>query len=367
MEAQGFLQGTHNHDGRKRPDGAAAAVQMTGVAPVQDEVAVTGTAFITGISGQDGYYLAKHLVNLGWQVHGMTRSGDAPQQLPEPVIVHTGDLAERARLCSLIEEVEPDTIFNLGGTSSVAASWQQPYETSISTGAAAIALLEAAWQLQKRSGRDVRFLQASSAEIFGNATQVPQNELTPVRPISPYGSAKAFAHHAVGTYRARGLFASSAILYNHESLRRPPSFVTRRITLGVAAIALGLKDRLSLGNLASIRDFGWAPDYVDALARIAAADQAEDFVVATGVSHSVREFAESAFAAAGIADGMDHVDMDSRFRRPVDAAEMRGDASKIAAKLGWTANTPFQRIVEAMVEHDIEVVREHGLAALPAD
>jgi GDPmannose 4,6-dehydratase len=221
--------------------------------------------------------------------------------------------------------------------------------------------------LQEQSGRDVRFLQASSAEIFGNATQIPQDELTPVRPITPYGSAKAFAHHAVGTYRARGLFASSAILYNHESLRRPPSFVTRRITLGVAAIALGLKDRLSLGNLESIRDFGWAPDYVDALARIAAADHADDFVVATGVSHSVKQFAESAFDAAGISDGLERVDLDSRFRRPVDAAEMRGDSSKIAAKLGWTATTTFKRIVQTMVEHDIELVREHGLAALPAD
>jgi GDPmannose 4,6-dehydratase len=340
---------------------------MTIVAPVRDEAAMTRTAFITGVSGQDGYYLAQHLVSAGWQVHGMTRSGDAPKHLPKPVTVHIGDLANPARLGALIEEVQPDTIFNLGGTSSVAASWRQPYETSISTGAASIALLEAAWQLQEQSGRDVRFLQASSAEIFGNATQIPQDELTPVRPITPYGSAKAFAHHAVGTYRARGLFASSAILYNHESLRRPPSFVTRRITLGVAAIALGLKDRLSLGNLESIRDFGWAPDYVDALARIAAADQADDFVVATGVSHSVREFAECAFAAAGISDGLERVDLDSRFRRPVDAAEMRGDSSKIAAKLGWTATTTFKRIVQSMVEHDIELVREHGLAALPAD
>lgn len=341
---------------------------MTVADSVQEKAPISRTAFITGVSGQDGFYLAEHLVNSGWQVHGMTRSGDdAPTQLPRPVTVHIGDLANAARLCSLVDEVQPDTIFNLGGTSSVAASWQQPYETSVSTGAASIALLEASWQLQERSGREVRFLQASSAEIFGNATQIPQDELTPIRPISPYGSAKAFAHHAVGTYRARGLFACSAILYNHESLRRPSSFVTRRITLGVAAIALGLKDRLSLGNLESIRDFGWAPDYVEALARIAAADEADDFVVATGVSHSVKEFAESAFAAAGIDRGLALVDLDPRFRRPVDAAVMRGDASKISKKLGWTASTSFEHIVQKMVEHDIEVVRQHGLAALPTD
>lgn len=340
---------------------------MTVIAPARDEAPIRRTAFITGISGQDGFYLAEYLVNAGWHVHGMTRSGDAPQQLPASVIVHIGDLANAARLYALVAEVRPDTIFNLGGTSSVAASWQKPYETSISTGAATIALLEAAWRLQEQIGREVRLLQASSAEIFGNATQIPQNELTPVRPISPYGSAKAFAHHAVGTYRARGMFASSAILYNHESLRRPATFVTRRITLGVAAIALGLKERLSLGNLEAVRDFGWAPDYVEALARIAAADQADDFVVATGVSHSVKEFAASAFAAAGIADGLARVDMDSRFRRPVDASEMRGDPSKISARLGWTASTSFERIVQTMVEHDIGVVREHGLAALPTD
>lgn len=340
---------------------------MTVVAPARNEASTQRTAFITGISGQDGFYLAEYLVNLGWHVHGMTRTGDAPQQLPAPVVVHIGDLANVTRLDALIEEIQPDTIFNLGGTSSVAASWQRPYETSISTGAASIALLEAAWLLQEKTGREVRFLQASSAEIFGNATQIPQNELTPVRPISPYGSAKAFAHHAVGTYRARGMFASSAILYNHESLRRPATFVTRRITLGVAAIALGLKERLSLGNLEAVRDFGWAPDYVEALARIAAADQADDFVVATGVSHSVKEFAASAFAAAGISDGLARLDLDSRFRRPVDAPEMRGDPSKISARLGWTATTNFERIVRTMVEHDIGVVREQGLSALPAD
>jgi GDPmannose 4,6-dehydratase len=270
-------------------------------------------------------------------------------------------------MAQLIEEVEPDVVFNLGGMSSVAKSWQQPYEAAMVTGAASVALLEAAWRLQERSGRPVRFVQASSAEIFGNAAQVPQTEATPIRPVTPYGAAKAFAHHAVETYRSRGLFASSAILYNHESLRRPASFVTRRITLGVAAIALGLKDRMLLGNLDAVRDFGWAPDYVDALDRIATAEQADDFIVATGESHSVKDFAARAFEAADIPDGLSRIDTDPRFQRPAEALEMRGDPGKIWAILGWTATTDFQSIVQMMVAHDINLVRQHGLAALPQD
>lgn len=340
---------------------------MTFPNPVRDVAPHGRKAFITGISGQDGFYLAQHLLSAGWQVHGMSRSEDVSDELSAQVVLHIGDLTDSARLYALVEEVKPDTIFNLGGTSSVAASWQAPYQTSISTGAASIALLEAAWLLQEQNGHEIRFVQASSAEIFGSASQVPQNERTPVSPITPYGSAKAFAHHAVATYRARGLFASSAILYNHESYRRPATFVTRRITLGVAAIALGIRDRLSLGNLNAVRDFGWAPDYVQALALMATADQADDFVVATGISHTVREFAANAFAAAGIADGLEHVDIDDRFTRAVDAPEMRGDPSKISETLGWSATTNFQGIVQRMVEHDMQVVGQQGLAALPED
>lgn len=328
----------------------------------------TRTAFITGVSGQDGSYLTEHLVSSGWTVHGMVRAGDDVRHAsPATVTLHRGDLMDAPRMAQLIEDVEPDVVFNLGGMSSVAKSWQQPYEAAMVTGAASVALLEAAWRLQERSGRQVRFVQASSAEIFGNAAEVPQNESTPIRPVTPYGAAKAFAHHAVGTYRSRGLFASSAILYNHESLRRPDSFVTRRITLGVAAIALGLKNRIRLGNLDAVRDFGWAPDYVDALDRIATAERADDFIVATGESHSVKDFAASAFAAVGIPDGLSLVDTDPRFHRPAEALEMRGDPSKISTTLGWTATTDFRSIVQMMVEHDITLVRQHGLAALPQD
>jgi len=336
--------------------------------PAREQNQGTRTAFITGVSGQDGSYLTEHLISSGWTVHGMVRAGDDVRHAsPEAVTLHRGDLMDAPRMAQLIEEVEPDVVFNLGGMSSVAKSWQQPYEAAMVTGAASVALLEAAWRLQERSGRQVRFVQASSAEIFGNAAEVPQNESTPIRPVTPYGAAKAFAHHAVGTYRSRGLFASSAILYNHESLRRPETFVTRRITLGVAAVALGLKNRLRLGNLDAVRDFGWAPDYVDALDRIATAEQADDFIVATGESHSVKDFAASAFAAAGIPDGLSLVDTDPKFQRPAEALEMRGDPSKISATLGWTATTDFQSIVQMMVEHDITLVRQHGLAALPQD
>lgn len=336
--------------------------------PALDHRQGTRTAFITGISGQDGSYLSEHLVDSGWSVHGMVRAGDDVRHGSSANLsLHRGDLTDAQRMSQLIEEVEPDVVFNLGGMSSVARSWQEPYEAALITGAASVALLEAAWQLQERSGREVRYLQASSAEIFGNAAEAPQNEFTPIQPITPYGAAKAFAHHAVRTYRSRGLFASSAILYNHESLRRPETFVTRRITLGVAAIALGLKDRILLGNLDAVRDFGWAPDYVDAMGRIATASQADDFVVATGVSHSVKDFAQTAFDAAGIPDGLSRVDTDPRFHRPAEALEMRGDPSKISATLGWTATTDFQSIVQMMVEHDMSIVRQHGLAALPQD
>ena len=336
--------------------------------PARDQNHGTRTAFITGITGQDGSYLSEHLVSSGWTVHGMVRAEDhSHHDSPAVVTLHTGDLTDAPRMSQLIGEIQPDAVFNLGGMSSVAKSWEQPYEAAIVTGAASVALLEAAWQLQERTGRQIRYLQASSAEIFGKATAVPQDESTPIRPITPYGAAKAFAHHAVETYRSRGLFASSAILYNHESLRRPATFVTRRITLGVAAVALGLKKRVSLGNLDAVRDFGWAPDYVDALDRIATAERADDFIVATGKSHSVKQFAASAFAAAGVPDGLSLIDTDPRFHRPAEALEMRGDPSKISATLGWTATTNFESIVQMMVDHDIKLVREHGLAVLPQD
>jgi GDPmannose 4,6-dehydratase len=206
------------------------------------------------------------------------------------------------------------------------------------------------------SGRQIRFVQASSSEIFGAALQNPQDENTPIAPHNPYGASKAFAHFMVQVYRDRGLFASNAILYNHESPRRPITFVTRKIISGVAAIALGRADTITLGNLDARRDWSWAGDVVDALVLIAAADEPDDFVVASGISHTVRDFVEVAFAAAGVDDWESHVTVDSDLIRPADAPDMRGDASKIRNTLGWTPSMTFEQVVAAMVDHDIAVL-----------
>ena len=237
-------------------------------------------------------------------------------------------------------------------------SWQQPYETALISGASVVAMLETTWQLQQETGKQVRFVQASSAELFGEAETAPQSEATPIRPVSPYGAAKALAHHAVGVYRNRGLFASTAILYNHESVRRPAKFVTRKITSGAAAIAAGRQDRLSLGNLDAVRDWGWAPDYVDAMDRIALASVPDDFVVATGISHSVRDFVAAAFKAAGLDDWERYVEIDSAFARPSDASDMRGDISKISSSLGWKPTMDFEQLVAAMVRHDQDLLNK---------
>lgn len=323
-----------------------------------------GTAFLTGVTGQDGSYLAESLLSRGWEVHGLVREHPATGEAEnaethvDGVKYHVGDLGYPAGINAILNSVSPDLVFNLGGISSVYQSWQQPYDTSLISGASVVAMLETVWQLQQQSGKQVRFLQASSAELFGNAEHAPQSETTPIRPVSPYGAAKALAHHAVGVYRSRGLFASTAILYNHESVRRPAKFVTRKITAGAAAIAAGKQDKLTLGNLDAVRDWGWAPDYVDAIDRIAQGTEPDDFVVATGVSHSVRDFVQAAFAAAGIDDWERFVEVDSALSRPTDTSEMRGDISKISSRLGWTPTTDFEHLVAAMVRHDQDLLND---------
>lgn len=311
-------------------------------------------ALVTGASGQDGSYLVERLLEEGWDIAALVRDSDA--ELPAGVAPQRGDLRDPERLAAIVAEVAPDTVFHLAGISSVALSWQQPVMTAEVTGVAVASLLEASLRLQDAAGRPVRFVQASSSEIFGAAEQIPQNESTPIRPISPYGAAKAYAHHLVGVYRGRGLHASTAILYNHESPRRPEAFVTRKITAGVAAIAAGRSTELSLGNLDVKRDWGWAPDYVDAIVRAARAETADDYVIATGVSHTVRDFVAAAFAGAGIEDGERYVTIDPRFARPVDAPEMRGDASHAAEALGWRPTVGFDEIVHRMVENDLRLV-----------
>jgi GDPmannose 4,6-dehydratase len=237
--------------------------------------------------------------------------------------------------------------------SSVAQSWAEPDLTARVNGAAAVALLESALQAQDKHGRPVRFVQASSAEIFGEPATSPQTEDTPVRPVNPYGAAKAYAHLAVDVYRRRGLHAVSAILYNHESPRRPEQFVTRKITRGVAAIAHGRADHLTLGNLDARRDWGWAPDYVDAMVRAARADQPADYVVATGVGHTVRDFVAAAFTAAGIDDWEPLVRTDPALVRPADPADLVGDATRARTRLGWAPTVTFEELVRRMVAADL--------------
>ncbi len=315
-------------------------------------------ALVTGATGQDGSYLVEQLLGEGAEVHALVREGDAPATLPDGVIAHLGDLTRGDRLEQLVAEVEPDEVFNLGGISSVALSWAEPALTAQVTGVAVGHLLKGAFDLQERSGRPVRFVQASSAEVFGWAEQLPQDEDTPIRPVTPYGAAKAFAHHLVGVYRRRGLHASSCILYNHESPRRPEAFVTRKITAGVARIVAGQQDVLSMGNLDARRDWGWAPDYVDAMVRAVRHGTAGDFVVATGRAHSVRDFVDAAFRAAGIPDWTQLVTLDPRFARPSDAPEQVGDPTRARDVLGWTPTVGFEDVVARMVEHDLGLLRQ---------
>jgi len=313
-------------------------------------------ALVTGIMGQDGSYLAERLVAEGVEIHGLVRPGDAAlPNLKENcpgLVVHEGDLRDGARLEALVLDLAPDEVYNLAGLSSVAQSWEMPVLAAEVTGLAVARLLQASWSAQERTGRAVRFLQASSAEIFGNSDRVPQDENTPLCPTSPYGAAKAYAHHLVGVYRARGLHASSTILFNHESPRRPDSFVTRKITAGVAAIAAGTATELVLGNLDVQRDWGWAPDYVDAMVRAVRHDRADDFVVATGKARSVRDFVTVAFSHVGIDDWAPFVRTDPALVRPVDAYMQVGDPLKAHRDLGWRTTVSFDEIVGRMVDHD---------------
>lgn len=312
-------------------------------------------AFITGVTGQDGSYLAERLAIDGWQVHGLVRKGvTGEQELPNGVIAHEGDLRDHAGLARLVREVRPQLIVNLAGLSSVAASWERPAEAAEISGSSVAALLDAAQELSD-DGASVRFVQASSSEIFGIPSDDPQTEDTRISPVSPYGAAKAFGHHLVGVYRSRGLHASSAILYNHESPRRPETFVTRKITASVARIALGLQDRLVLGNVDAIRDWGWAPDYMDAITRISGAAAPDDYIVATGEAHSVREFVEAAFSSAGLGGPGSRLESDPSAMRPTDAPRMRGDSSRLRTQLGWAPTMSFTDIVDAMIAEDLRV------------
>lgn len=311
------------------------------------------TAFITGISGQDGSYLSERLVAEGYDVHALAFSSEPSPRCPG-VTLHRGDLTDVDRVRSVLVEIAPDEVYNLAAISSVARSWQEPDLTARVNGMAAVGLLESALQAQEATGKRVRFVQASSAEIFGEPAESPQDEDTPIRPVNPYGAAKAYAHLMTGVYRSRDLHAVSAILYNHESPRRPAQFVTRKITAGVAAIARGDADSLTLGNLDARRDWGWAPDYVDAMVRAARSDVARDYVVATGEGRTVRDFVAAAFARVGATEWHPMVRVDESFVRPADPSDLTGDASRARRLLGWAPTVGFDDIVGRMVDADLE-------------
>ena len=309
-------------------------------------------AFVTGISGQDGGYLAERLLADGVEVHALAHADEPPPDCPG-VELHTGDLTRTDDVRALLVDLAPDEVYNLAALSSVARSWAEPDLTARVNGMAAVALMESALQFQEKTGRPVRLVQASSAEIFGEPATSPQDETSPVRPVNPYGAAKAYAHLMVDVYRRRDLHAVSAILYNHESPRRPTQFVTRKITSTVAAIAQGRADRLTLGNLDARRDWGWAPDYVDAMVRAARADEPRDYVVATGVGHSVRDFVGAAFRRAGIDDWSGLVTVDPDFVRPADPTDLTGDATRARELLDWFPTVGFEELVGRMVDADL--------------
>jgi GDPmannose 4,6-dehydratase len=307
-------------------------------------------ALITGITGQDGWYLTELLRADGYEVFGLAMADD-PNPVPAGAEGIIGDVRDSGSLRSALEACEPDEVYNLASISSVGESWQRPELAADINGLGAIRLLAAIRDIGASGGRSIRFIQASSAEIFGNAP-APQTEQTSIRTVSPYGAAKAFAHHAVSAYRAAGVWAGAAILFNHESPRRPEQFVTRKITRTVARIAEGSDEKLVLGNLAARRDWGYARDYMQAMALIGRHETPDDFIVATGVGHSVQDFVAAAFGHAGIVEWESFVTTDSAFERAADAAEQLGDSSKARAVLGWEPTISFQELVGLMVDAD---------------
>lgn len=302
---------------------------------------------MTGAAGQDGSYLLERLLSDGWQVHGVVRPGAG--DLAGPVRTHRADVRGPGAFTRLLADVEPDVVFHLAGLSSVARSWQEPALTAAVNGGAVAELLAAC----AAARRPPRVLLAGSGEVFSGSGMEPQDERTPVRPTSPYGAAKAYALHLGGVYRTAGLHVSSALLYSHESPRRPLAFVTRKITSAAAAISRGRGSPLHLGNLDAVRDWGWAPDYVDAMVRMSRAEEPADHVVATGRGRSVAEFVAAAFAAAGAGDPAEHVVVDPALYRPVAEVPLVGDATALRQRLGWETTVGFEELVRRMVEADL--------------
>jgi len=331
-------------------------------------------ALVTGITGQDGSYLAEFLLEKGYVVHGLIRRSSAintgridhllTDEWADRVHLHYGDLSDASSLGLLIDQIAPDEIYNLAAQSHVRVSFDQPEYTVDVTGTGALRVLEAVRAFARHGGKAPRIYQAGSSEMFGSA-HPPQNESTKFEPRSPYACAKVYAHYQMINHReSYGLFASNGILFNHESPRRGESFVTRKITLAAARIKLGLQKKLALGNLDARRDWGFAGDYVEAMWRILQHDEPGDFVIATGVSASIRDFLEMAFGHLDL-DWRDYVEIDPRFYRPAEVDHLEGDASHAENVLGWKPRTDLKTLAGMMIESDLELVgRAKRLQAL---
>ncbi|MGE0592500.1 MAG: GDP-mannose 4,6-dehydratase [Vicinamibacterales bacterium] len=316
---------------------------------------MTKRAIITGITGQDGSYLAELLLAQGYEVIGVVRRSSSPnlwriEHLLDRVTLRPADLLDQLSLVRIIQDVRPDEFYNLAAMSFVPASWDQPLLTGEYNAMGVTRMLEAIRQVDP----GIRIYQASSSEMYGRVREVPQTELTPFYPRSPYGVSKVFGHYITVNYReSYGMFACSGILFNHESPRRGLEFVTRKVSDGVARIKLGLADHLSLGNLDAHRDWGFAGDYVRAMWQMLQQEQADDFVIATGVAHSVRELVELAFAHVDL-DWEEHVRIDPKLLRPAEVDHLIGDAAKAKQELGWEPSVSFQQLVAMMVDADLE-------------
>lgn len=331
-------------------------------------------ALITGITGQDGSYLADLLLAKGYEVHGIIRRASTfntsridhlyqdPHVNGVRLFLHYGDLADSVNLVKLIYQLKPDEIYHLGAQSHVRVSFDIPEYTADVTGVGTIRILEA----MREAGVKSRFYQASSSEMFGKVQEVPQKETTPFWPRSPYGAAKVFAYWATVNYReSYGMHATNGILFNHESPRRGETFVTRKISRAAAAIKLGLQKELYLGNLEAKRDWGYAPEYVEGMWMMMQADSGDDYVLATGTTQTVREFVEVAFSHLDL-DWKEYVRYDARYERPAEVELLIGDASKAKKQIGWEPKTPFRELVKIMVEADLQRLQNPAAPFVPA-
>lgn len=337
---------------------------------------MTKKAFITGVTGQDGSYLAELLLEKGYEVHGLVRRSSTfgterldhiykdPHTPDAKLFLHYGDLTDGQSMTNLVLDLEPDEIYNLGAQSHVRVSFDQPAYTFQATGGGSLNVLEAARQLNKK--KLTKVYQASSSEMYGEVLETPQTEKTPFKPQSPYACAKVYAFHQTVNYReSYDMFAVNGILFNHESPRRGETFVTRKITRAATRIKMGLQDKLYLGNLEAKRDWGYAKDYVEGMWRMLQHDEPDDFVLATGETQTVQKFADLVFEQLDL-NPADYIEIDPRYFRPAEVDLLLGDSSKAKEKLGWTATTSLKELAALMVENDLELARQEAVLASSA-